>query len=82
MNIPMALNYLRPGESWTLDGNTYDGLTWLADTAKPTEAEIAAAWPLAQAEADAREAARQSARLKIAESSGLTPEEMAALGIL
>ena len=30
---------------WTLDGDNYDGLTWLSDTPKPTQAELDAAWP-------------------------------------
>lgn len=28
------------GCEWTLVGNTYEGLTWLDDSAKPTEQEI------------------------------------------
>jgi hypothetical protein len=30
---------------WTLDGDTYEGLTWLDSTPKPTQAELDAAWP-------------------------------------
>jgi hypothetical protein len=30
---------------WTLDGDTYDGLTWLDSTPKPTQAELDAQWP-------------------------------------
>lgn len=44
MNIPLALNYLRPKEEWTLDGESYAGLTWLSLTHKPTEAELLSAW--------------------------------------
>lgn len=33
---------------WTLNGDTYDGLTWLSDTPKPSQAELAAAWPAVQ----------------------------------
>lgn len=57
MNIPMILNYLRPGEEWTLDGEEYAGLTWLSDTSKPTEAELVKAKPAAQAAYDAALAA-------------------------
>lgn len=35
---------------WTLNGNTYDGLTWLSDDPMPTEAELDALWPLVQYE--------------------------------
>jgi len=30
---------------WTLNGDTYDGLTWLDETPKPTQAELDAQWP-------------------------------------
>ena len=39
----LITNY--PGSQWTLNGNDYDGLTWLDDTPKPTQAELDAAWP-------------------------------------
>ena len=33
------------GSQWSLNGDTYDGLVWLSDTPKPTQAELDAAWP-------------------------------------
>jgi len=39
----LTANYA--GAQWTLDGDTYDGLTWLDSTPKPTQAELDAAWP-------------------------------------
>ena len=39
----LAANY--PGAQWTLNGDTYDGLTWLDSTPKPTQAELDALWP-------------------------------------
>jgi hypothetical protein len=39
----LTANYL--GATWTLDGDTYEGLTWLDETPKPTQAELDAAWP-------------------------------------
>ena len=33
---------------WTLDGDFYDGLTWLSDTPKPTQAELDALWESTQ----------------------------------
>jgi len=35
-----VLNANYPDAQWTLNGNTYDGLTWLSDTPKPTQAEL------------------------------------------
>ena len=39
----LTANY--PGTQWSLDGNEYDGLTWLDSTPKPTQAELDAQWP-------------------------------------
>ena len=39
----LSANY--PGAQWTLDGDTYEGLTWLDSTPKPTQAELDALWP-------------------------------------
>ena len=39
----LTANY--PGTQWTLNGDTYDGLVWLSDTPKPTQAELDAQWP-------------------------------------
>lgn len=50
-----------------------------ADEQAQRKADEAAA-SAAQAEREAQQAAAASARLKIAEASGLTPDEMAALG--
>lgn len=34
----LSVNYA--GKAWSLNGNSYDGLTWLSDTPKPTQAEL------------------------------------------
>ena len=79
----LTANY--PDAEWTLDGDTYNGLTWLSDSPKPSQAELDAAWPtVQQAQADAvaaREAAKQSAIDKLA-ALGLTVDEInAAFGL-
>lgn len=33
------------GSQWSLNGETYEGLTWLDETPKPTQAELDAQWP-------------------------------------
>lgn len=76
----LTANYA--GDEWTLDGDTYDGLTWLSDSPKPSQAELDAAWPaVQQAQADAKEAkvaARQSGLEKLA-ALGLTVDEVSAV---
>ena len=61
MNIATALEYARPHEEWTLDGDDYAGLTWLSDTPKPTEQEITDAYPLAVKALAAKEKTRVKA---------------------
>jgi DNA-binding NarL/FixJ family response regulator len=76
----LVANY--PNTRWILNGETYDGLEWLDGTPKPTQAELDAAWPEVQSEAEAQAqakvAARQSALSKLA-ALGLTDAEIAAL---
>ena len=76
----LTANY--PDALWQLDGDNYDGLTWLSDTPKPTQAELDAAWPaVEQARQDAeaaKVAARQSGLDKLA-ALGLTVDEVSAV---
>ena len=75
----LSENY--PDSQWTLNGDDYDGLTWLSDTPRPSQADLDAAWPaVQQAQADAvaaKEAAKQSAIDKLA-ALGLTVDEISA----
>jgi hypothetical protein len=50
MHIVTILNRKFEGSVWTLDGDDYSGLTWLSDSAKPTEAELQALWPTVETE--------------------------------
>jgi hypothetical protein len=48
MNIPKALNSLKPNANWSLDGDSYEGLQWLEPPVweggqkKPTKEEVEA----------------------------------------
>ena len=73
----LSKNY--PDAEWTLDGETYEGLNWLSDSPKPTQAELDAAWSaVQQARIDAqvaKQATKQSAIDKLA-ALGLTVDEI------
>ena len=73
----LSKNY--PDAEWTLDGDTYEGLNWLSDSPKPTQAELDAAWSaVQQARIDAqvaKQATKQSAIDKLA-ALGLTVDEI------
>jgi hypothetical protein len=76
--------YLYPNAEWALNGNDYNSLEWLSDEAKPTEAEIIAAWPQAkklfEAKYAARVTAKETAQSKLA-ALGLTADDLKALGL-
>lgn len=58
MDIAIILSRKFEGFEWTLDGDSYAGLTWLSETPKPTKKALEALWPEVQAET-AREIVEQ-----------------------
>jgi hypothetical protein len=77
IDIAFTLESQWSGSQWILNGEDYEGLTWLSETAKPTLAELEAAYPLAQAQAASEiEAANaaQAAAIAHAKSLGFTDE--------
>jgi hypothetical protein len=87
-DITKAIINLRPNAKWSVDGDTYAGITWLdTEQTQPTEAEINAEVARLQAEYDAKEYARKRAveypaigdQLDALFHAGVFPAEMAAL---
>jgi hypothetical protein len=76
----LSLNYV--GKQWSLDGDAYDGLTWLDSSPKPTQAELDALWESTQAQVAEQKAqaiaVKESALAKLA-ALGLTQDEVKAL---
>lgn len=85
MDIAQILTRKFPGQEWTLNGDSYEGLTWLSDGTAPTEAALKKLWPTVQAEIEAEAQARQDAKASAVaklEALGLTVDEVsAAFGI-
>ena len=79
-SLILSTNYA--SSQWSLNGDSYDGLTWLSDTPKPTQAELDALWESTQAQAEADAQAvidtKASALAKLA-ALGLTQDEVKAL---
>lgn len=73
MNIKLILDTNYTGSQWALIGNEYDGLTWLSDDLKPTEAELLAQWPAVESKAayDAVSFARAAAYAAVGGSDGI-----------
>lgn len=63
------------GKEWTLNGDSYDGLTWLSKSKKPTQVELDALWADVQAEIAGEAAAKAAAREALLDRLGITAEE-------
>ena len=63
------------GKEWTLNGDSYDGLTWLSKSKKPTQAELDALWADVQAEIASEVSAKAAAREALLDRLGITAEE-------
>ena len=78
------LEYKYPNAQWTLNGDDYQGLTWLSDTPKPTKATLDGLWNEVQeiiaTKAETKAAAKAAAQAKLA-ALGLTLEDLQALGL-
>lgn len=79
IDYPAILTRHYPNTEWTLNGDEYDGLTWLSDTPKPSKAELDGLWDAIvaamQAERQAKLDAKAAAEAKLA-ALGLTVDEI------
>lgn len=82
MDIPAILQSKFSNAEWILNGDDYEGLTWLSESKKPSLKELENFWPEVkselQAKADSIVATRSSALAKLA-ALGLTADEIASL---
>jgi hypothetical protein len=74
--LAQIINYLYPGSEYTLEGDTYAGLTWHSSTPKPTEKELEDARDSVGAQIAKDEADKEAARHAIFARIGLTVEEL------
>jgi hypothetical protein len=64
------------GKEWTLDGDSYDGLTWNEKTDKPLKETLDNLWPAVSAEIAQEKASKDAARTAILERLGITEDEL------
>jgi hypothetical protein len=79
MNIAAILISKFGDSEWNLDGESYEGLTWLSETDKPTEADLQGHWSEVQAELEAKAQAKIDAKasaISKLHALGLTVEEV------
>jgi hypothetical protein len=76
----LKLNY--SDSQWTLNGDSYDGLTWLDTSLKPTKFELDALWESTQTVVTEQKAqaiaVKESALAKLT-ALGLTADEIKAI---
>jgi hypothetical protein len=67
------------GKEWTLNGDEYDGLIWLSDSAKPSKTTLDGLWDEVQQEINNEISAKAAQRQAVLDKLGLTADEAAAL---
>lgn len=70
----LVINY--PGSQWSLNGDSYDGLTWYSDTPKPTQAELDAL-DVSTQESVAKQACKKQASELLYETDWTTISDVA-----
>lgn len=65
----------RYNAEWTLDGNSYEGLKWLSDSAKPSKKELESQWDSVLEEIKTEAEAKAATRAAALEKLGITSEE-------
>lgn len=66
-----VLNAIRPGTTWALNGDDYDGLVWLDESPKPMKKTLDDAWPQVQHELEVARIREQRHRRYLAETDAL-----------
>lgn len=79
MDIAKILETKYQGSEWTLDGDSYAGLTWLSHSTKPSQDELEDLWDEVLAELQAKTQAKIDAKasaISKLQALGLTVEEV------
>jgi hypothetical protein len=69
------LQYKYLNAEWTLNGDDYEGLTWVSDTPKPSKATLDGLWQEVQDLIEAEAQAKAEAKAALLKRLGLTQEE-------
>lgn len=75
MDIPLILERKYPGEVWTLNGDDYEGLTWLSETPKPTKAKLTSLWQEVQESIQKEAENKATAKNDLLTRLGITEDE-------
>jgi hypothetical protein len=75
MDYTLILNTKYPNSEWTLNGDNYEGLTWLSNTPKPTKEELNNLWESTLEAVEQKKIAAIAARQAVLDRLGITSEE-------
>jgi tRNA A37 threonylcarbamoyladenosine synthetase subunit TsaC/SUA5/YrdC len=64
---------------WTLNGDDYEGLTWISNTSKPTKKQLEDLWPATLTAIEEKKAKTIADKQAILDRLGITAEEIALL---
>lgn len=64
-----------PNTEWTLNGDEYEGLTWLSDAPKPTQEELDALWDETVEMIESEKQAKADSRQALLDRLGITADE-------
>lgn len=77
--IAQAIQTLRPGEMWTLQGSDYSGIQWQDKTKKPSQAEVTQAIADCVAQESAAKAQKDQAILDAKDTTKTTQARLDAI---
>lgn len=68
-----------PNAEWSLNGDDYEGLTWLSETQKPTKAELDAHAVTIKQKKEIAKLEKETAKAALLERLGISADEAALL---
>jgi hypothetical protein len=75
IDYTLVLTRKFPGTNWNFNGDDYEGLVWLDESAKPTKEILDNLWLEIQTELEAEVLEKAQAKAALLERLGLTQEE-------
>lgn len=75
IDYTQILNEFYKGSEWSLDGDEYEGLTWLSDTPKPSKKTLDDLWTQVETKKEADKQAKAEAKAELLARLGITEEE-------
>jgi len=79
IDYSLILKVKYPDAEWTINGDDYEGLTWLSDSKKPSKAELDKHWPELATYWDDKKSEEEAAKAALLARLGITAEEAATL---